>query len=303
MLKKMNYLVVGTWVVFSMMAKPSHATIGALGPYLINVDETRKPAEVFLPKQYKEKESWPLIILLHGYKATGKLQDLYFGMHYRASEKGFVLLVPEGTKGPDGNTYWNATDACCDFKHTGIDDANYILGLIKLTQAQYRIDPRRIYILGHSNGGFMAHRLACENAGLFAGIASLAGMTFTDPTQCNPSEPVSVLQIDAINDPTIHYLGVSEGAFQYPSGPETVSRWTKLNGCVGEPVEAGPLDYILSIPGKDTMTQRWSQCNSSSEVAFWTIKEYTGFAHYPHIPILTVKVTNDIIDFLMSHHK
>ena len=60
----------------------------------------------------------------------------------------------------------------------------------------------------------MAYRMACESADLIAGIASLAGMTFLDPSRCAPSQPVNILHIHGTADDSIIYLAV---AFHVPA--------------------------------------------------------------------------------------
>ena len=64
------------------------------------------------------------------------------------------------------------------------------------------VDPYRIYVAGHSNGGFMSYRLACTHADRIAAIVSLAGATFDTPADCSPTEPVAVLQIHGTADDT-----------------------------------------------------------------------------------------------------
>ena len=46
----------------------------------------------------------------------------------------------------------------------------------------------------------MAYRMACQSADLIAGIASLAGATFLDPSRCAPSQPVNILHIHGTAD-------------------------------------------------------------------------------------------------------
>ena len=79
-------------------------------------------------------------------------------------------------------------------------------------QARYPVDSRRVFVLGHSNGGYMSHRMACDHADLIAGIVSLAGAAYDDPPagelplpRCRPSEPVAVLEVHGMADGTVRY--------------------------------------------------------------------------------------------------
>ena len=100
-----------------------------------------------------------------------------------AEARGFLYCYPDGTIDRWGNRFWNATDACCDFGNTGVDDAGYLRGVIEEIARRFAVDRKRVYLIGHSNGGFMAYRMACQSADLIAGIASLAGTTFLEPSQ------------------------------------------------------------------------------------------------------------------------
>ena len=57
-------------------------------------------------------------------------------------------------------------------KEETIDDA---VAAARLLRADPRIDPERIYLIGHSMGAMLAPRIAEENPGLFAGIVMLSG--------------------------------------------------------------------------------------------------------------------------------
>ncbi len=140
-----------------------------------------RPASVRVPSDYDPNVEYPLVILLHGYSASGGVQNIYFGLSNQVTALGFILVIPDGTVNSDGLRFWNATDACCNFDTADVDDVGYLRGLIAEAQANYRVDPRRVYLFGHSNGGFMAHRMACEASDVITAIASLAGSTYLDP--------------------------------------------------------------------------------------------------------------------------
>jgi pimeloyl-ACP methyl ester carboxylesterase len=74
-----------------------------------------------------------------------------------------------------GHRFWSATDACCNLDGLAVDDVAYLRAVIRDVSARHAVDPRRVFIVGHSNGGFMAHRMACEASDLVAAVVSLAG--------------------------------------------------------------------------------------------------------------------------------
>ena len=54
------------------------------------------------------------------------------------------------------------------------DDILYLSGLIYHLKTNYNVDPSKVYILGHSNGGIMAYRSASEIEDTFAGVIGIS---------------------------------------------------------------------------------------------------------------------------------
>ena len=76
------------------------------------------------------------------------------------------------------------------------------------------LDARRIFAYGYSNGGFLAQRVACDHADLFAGVWSQAGALvagagdytdLADNAYCSPSSPIHVVNEHAVGDSAIPY--------------------------------------------------------------------------------------------------
>jgi polyhydroxybutyrate depolymerase len=142
--------------------------------------------------------------------------------------------------------------------------------------------------MGHSNGGFMSHRLACDRAQRIAAIVSLAGAQWDDPTRCAPVEPVSVLEIHGDADTTIRYGGGSTANADagivggtYPSAHTTVATWAQKNGCTGALADTGQtLDVDALLPGNETKVETYGGCPASIDVQLWTIQ---GGIHEPNL--------------------
>jgi len=262
-----------------------------------------RPYDVFVPSSYADGTPMPLLLLLHGYSASGDIQEAYFQMQALAESRGFLYVHPDGTVNPIGEQFWNATPACCGFGTT-VDDSQYLLDIITDVSSDYSIDPKRIYVMGHSNGGFMSYRMACDHADVVAAVASLAGATFADDADCSPSQPVSVVQVHGTADGTIAYTGGQILGNAYPGAVDTAAKWAAYNGCTGAlgAADPTPLDFDQSVPGPETTSQFHEGCPTGVAVGVWTIE---GGSHIP--PINTADtpypMTAAIVDFLLAHPK
>ena len=256
-----------------------------------------RPFEVFVPSTYSSETAMPLVVLLHGFGASGIIQNLYFGLQPLAESRGFLYVYPDGTVNVIDRQFWNATDACCGFGST-VDDVSYLAALVEDVQSNYTVDPKRIFFVGHSNGGFMSYRMACDRADMVAAIVSLAGATWLDNTKCSPTEPVSALQIHGTADETIQFDGGTLFGSDHPGARETVESWSANNGCTGPETELPNLrDLDSNIEGDEATASEFTGCPATGAVELWVIPEGS------HIPPLSPTFGSQIIDFLFAHPK
>jgi len=232
-----------------------------------------------VPPDYDHAAGAPLLILLHGYTASGTVQDLYWGLKAHALERGFLYAFPDGTVDAGGNRFWNATNGCCDFGNTGVDDSGYLRGLVDEISGVYNVDSKRIYFSGHSNGSFMSFRMACDHADIVAGIAGLAGAMWQDGSQCPASEPVNVLHIHGDMDDVIPFTGDEGGA--YPSAADSVEFWVNRANCSPTAGDGGTIDIEADLAGAETTVMQYNDgCDPGGSAELWTIQ---GGGHVPAI--------------------
>ena len=256
-----------------------------------------RPYGLKVPQGYDGSRAIPLVVLLHGYRSSGPAQNAYFRLSAQADRGMFLLAYPNGTRDPMGNRFWNATDACCDFYGRGVDDVAYLDAVLDEIAARYRVDGARIYLVGHSNGAFMAHRYACDRPARVAAIVTLAGMQWKDPARCGASSPVSVLHVHGRNDGTIRYQGGSTPKGPYPGAVETAATWAGKNGCSGTlaPTDRR-LDLDATVPGDETTVDRYGGC-AGAGVELWTIVDGG------HIPAFNENWAPAIWEFMAAHPK
>jgi polyhydroxybutyrate depolymerase len=234
-----------------------------------------RPYTAQVPDSYDASKPTPLVVALHGYAVNSFAGVRLFDALNGSKKHGYLVAYPDGLPDSQGKEFWNATDACCNYDNNPVDDVAYLSAVIDDMQAQYNVDPRRIYVVGHSNGAFMAHRLACDIGGRLAGVVTMSGMTWKDPTKCPAEHPVNVLQIHGTIDSVIAY----EGSDTYPSAAVTVATWAAKNGCTGALVDDGaPFDLVSNVDGAETQVQAYEGCPAGGAVDFWTIN---GADHLP----------------------
>jgi polyhydroxybutyrate depolymerase len=239
----------------------------------------------------------PLLVLLHSYGSSPQEADGYFGATGQAAGRGLYVLLPGGTSEPSGKRFWDATAACCNFTGTPVDDVGYLRDLIDETLAERPIDPTRVYVMGHSNGGFMSYRAACDLAGRVTAVAVVSGADAPAADDCAPSQPVSVLHVHGSADPLVSYTG-GEFTAPFPGAVESVARWATRNGCDPVPAAGEPLDLESDIEGAETIVSAYQGCAEGVDVQLDTIEGGS------HVPILIHdSVGSQVFDWLLAHSR
>ena len=264
-----------------------------------SVDLGRGPVNVNVPGAYNSAVPAPLILLLHGYGSDGATVSLMLSLGLLSEVHGFLYAAPEGTVDTGGSQFWNATDYCCGFG-SSVDDSGYLKDLIDAIKVQANIDEKRVYIFGHSNGGFMAHRMACDHSDTIAAIVSLAGANYKDFADCGATSPVHVLQMHGRQDTSVLFSGSCQNPFVcYPGAVETVTDWAAANGCSLPVRRRSSLDLDLLVSGDDT--RRFGippfQCDPGGSVQLWVMPQSD------HVPIPTLDFNDAIVDYFLENPK
>jgi polyhydroxybutyrate depolymerase len=216
----------------------------------------------------------PLLVFLHGLGGSGAL--LRDGLHLAemAEAFGFAFIAPDGVLDSSGRRFWNASDSCCNFDGMAIDHVAALRRWIVEAAANPALDPRRVYLIGFSNGGFMAYRAACEIGSLLAGIVSIAGAGPGDTSACHPDKALSVVQIHGDRDPIVKFHGghlfADSGRPRYPSAAESVAYWAKFHGCTGDASPTRELDLNPRLPGAETVVWSYRGC-TGGRVELWKV--------------------------------
>jgi polyhydroxybutyrate depolymerase len=199
----------------------------------------------------------PLVFDFHGFTSSGRQQAALTGFEAKADAEGFLVVHPEGTGLP---TSWNA-GSCCGAAVLGdVDDVGFVRAMIERISSGLDVDPHRIYSTGFSNGGYLTHRLGCEEASVFAAGAPVSGVLGMD--SCAPSRPFPVLAFHGTADGVVLYDGGGWGGGD--SVQDTMDGWAARNGC-------GATTHVTFEQG-DVTCARYDACPEGADVELCTIE-------------------------------
>src|SRR5207248_5697071 len=112
----------------------------------------------------------------------------------------FLVAYPQGTGSPSD---WNAGSCCGDPVNAGTDDIAFIKAVIADISTRLRVDKKRIYVAGFSDGARMAYRVACEMSTQIAAVAAASGSLVT--SNCNPTPLMRLIAFNGTADPSVSY--------------------------------------------------------------------------------------------------
>jgi polyhydroxybutyrate depolymerase len=240
---------------------------GTVTAYLAH-DGLKRKYIVHTPPSYNPANPTPLVLNFHGGGASAEGQMAFSEMNDKSDQAGFIVVYPEA---PRKYKVWNIgpRDPNGVKDESPYRDVDFVRALIQTLKQKLNIDENRIYATGHSNGGFMTYRLACEMADTFAAVAPLSGNMFVPV--CNPSRPISVLHLHGTGDLFVPYEGgpssdkipkFMRNSENIISTPALVDLWSRKNSCPAQ-------SQVTFQKGKTTCVS-YSPCAGGTEVALCT---------------------------------
>jgi polyhydroxybutyrate depolymerase len=233
----------------------------------LQVDGYTRSYLVNLPPNYNDSNHFSLVMALHGTGGSADQMERDYKLTAKSNSAGFIIVYPEGVRsdGLLGIRTWNA-GGCCDYAmEHNIDDVKYLRLLIQKLSTSYKINPKKIYATGMSNGAMMVYRLGCELSNQLAAIAPVSGTLMTTQP-CSPSRAVPVLHIHSVLDTKIPYAGgYGLANYYYHPVDSSLRVWAGINGCASAP-------QVVTDATLYTQTQ-YPGCTNNTTVQLYLTKD------------------------------
>lgn len=192
----------------------------------LEVDGEKRQYVLHVPRGYKktQKKTIPLVLMLHGRGSNGRAaSSRYYGWTPLADKEKFIAVFPTALGKP---TSWQRTR---NSKSAG--DAKFLSQLIDKMLKDFRVDKNKVFMTGHSSGGFMSFSFGTTHSDKVAAIGPVAGILIS---RDKPKLPVAVISFHGMADEVVAYDSKHGKKSRYggmPSAMESAATFAKYNQC------------------------------------------------------------------------
>jgi polyhydroxybutyrate depolymerase len=254
------------------------------GTHKVLVDQrvsgVRRSYYVHVPSGHDGTAPLPVVVALHGAFSTAREFERESGFSRLADRERFLVVYPQGIGLGDLFRHWNSGHCCGKAKRMKIDDVGFVLATVDDVARRNPVDRTRLYLVGFSNGGMLAYRIAAEHPQVVAAFAVASGTIGGVPAANEPEwsvpqpkQPVPVLVLHGRADTHVPYDGgraaQSRGRSSAISVARSIGIWVDADGCDPEP-------HVESMGGGQVERQVWSGCRDDAEVVLYSIN---GWGH------------------------
>jgi polyhydroxybutyrate depolymerase len=185
---------------------------------------------IFVPDGIPAGKRVPLVVMLHGRGAAAGFPGRTGWVPFAANRR-MIVAFPSAPL-----LTWLRTE--------GSPDVGVVRRVIAHIRSVNCVDARRVYAGGVSDGGYMAARLACDAADVFAAVAVVAGGDAAGlGSGCSPSEPVAVA----------HFHGSADKFVSMAEAQRSRDGWIRRLHCSRRPsaerAPFGPLQHFRGCTG------------------------------------------------------
>lgn len=251
--------LIGAWSInhWYQLSIPKVSESGLPGEYranqLILSGGIERTFSYYLPSSLEGGGA--LIFVLHGSMSNGEAIRKMTGNEFDllAETNQYIPVYANGFE-----DHWNDCRASADYRANtqDIDDIAHLEVLIHWFAERYQIDPSKVFVTGHSNGGHMAFKAALEAPEMIKAVAAIsANLPVAENFDCKKSGiPVSIALLNGTEDTINPYyggtvkVGDNESRGQVLTTDQTIDYWTQL---IGAQVSAP--DRVVEYPETDGM--------------------------------------------------
>ena len=268
---KIHRIIPIPFLLLFMLISCGNEETGIVEERVIEHEGLERSFLIYVPTNIKENA--PLVVAIHGYTSSAKTLMGYSGINQVADKEGFLVAYPQGTKDSRDNNFFNVGyEFHSDSK---VNDVNFIREIVLNLTKDYKLNSKRVFATGMSNGGDMSYLLACTSSDLFTAVAPVAGVMMKDTLEnCNPEKKIPIFEIHGTKDSISKFEGDMNNEDKwgaYYDLPSTIEFWVNKHALNEK--ETIQLENKNTEDGTTITFERYWSDESQQEVWFYIVND------------------------------
>ena len=195
---------------------------------------------LYIPPSVDLNTPTPLVMVLHGAGGEGEMYLTKNGWEKEAGSGRFMVVAPDGLPArvravPNFLTnprIWRTGQVSRAALRSNVDDTQFLNAIFDRIQSRFKVDSKRVFVCGHSNGSSMTFRYAASPNMRAAAVAMVAGQM----TERNPilKQPIPTLYLIGDKDPLNPLAGGMQktpwSSREVPPVQDQLAEWAKGMG-------------------------------------------------------------------------
>jgi poly(3-hydroxybutyrate) depolymerase len=159
---------------------------------------------LFVPSSYQDEankeKKYPLVVALHGLGSNPQQILRYRGLVRLAEKYGYIVVAPMGYNSRGWYGVRGQRSRFSRPSNLGELSEKDVMNVLKLTEKAYRVNPKRIYLMGHSMGGGGTLYLGMKYPKQWAGLAPIAPAIFSSTRGLEKIRDMPVIVVQGARD-------------------------------------------------------------------------------------------------------
>jgi polyhydroxybutyrate depolymerase len=196
------------------------ATSSEFEHWEFTLDGVAREALAYIPRRAREKPT-PVVFVFHGHGGRAQSAARTFAMDRNWPEAISIYMEGLNTPGRLTDKEGRAPGWQKGLGDQGDRDLKFFDAVMARLNKDYKVDSKRIFSTGHSNGGAFTYLLWAERGDVLAAIAPSAGITTESLPKLKPK-------------PIMHIAGEKDALVKFEWQERTIAAVRKINGCEAE---------------------------------------------------------------------
>jgi tetratricopeptide (TPR) repeat protein len=153
-------------LAFLIAFAPAGALAQKIAKETIVSEGKKRTYYIYVPKSVQPSSPVPLVVLLHGSNHVGlSLAEKWNNL---AEKEGVIIMAPDSAE----SSHWSVPG----------DGPAFLHELVESVKTKYPINPKKVYLFGHSGGAVFALLMSLYESEYFAATAIHAGALYPEAT-------------------------------------------------------------------------------------------------------------------------